>query len=234
MCVGFFLYFCSALAKCLEQKGASFTVRGSLPFPKSVLILGRSFLKGRPFCFIAIKTVESFPVSPQSKSSDIETGIFARRFNLYAVHIVKGNDFVRNFAPNFDFALKLQHRYIMKKLFSFLLILFVGFTVYAAEPDSLLLASNSSSEPIDKEHCTCKGIPLYGKVKVVSSGADFKVQVVDTWEDLDVVVVTEWADSCGKWKFVDEKTSWYDFTIEYVSSWPDFKVKFVNTWAGTK
>ena len=123
----------------------------------------------------------------------------------------------------------------MKKLVSLLFVLFAVASVYAAEPDSLLLAGDSFRNPtFNKDDCTCEGKKLYGKVKVVNSGADFKVQVVDTWEDLDVKIVTEWADSCGEWKFVDEKSSWYDFTIEYVSSYPDFKVKFVNTWAGTK
>ena len=123
----------------------------------------------------------------------------------------------------------------MKKSLSLLFDLFVIGSVYAAEPDSLLLVEKSFRNPtFDKDNCTCKGKNLYGKVKVVSSGADFRVQVVDTWEDIDVKVVNEWADSCGKWKFVDENSSWYDFTIEYVSSYPDFKIKFVNTWAGTK
>ena len=120
----------------------------------------------------------------------------------------------------------------MKKLVSLLFVLFAVAFVYAAEPDSLLLAGDSFRNPtFNKDDCTCEGKRLYGKVKVVNSGADFKVQVVDTWEDLDVKIVTEWADSCGEWKFVD---TWYDFTIEYVSSYPDFKVKFVDTWAGTK
>lgn len=123
----------------------------------------------------------------------------------------------------------------MKKILSVLFVMSAMVSANAIEPDSLLIAGNSYRNPsFNKEDCTCEGKRLYGKVKVVSSGADFKVQVVDTWQDLDVKVVTEWADSCGKWKFVDENTSWYDFSIEYVSSYPDFKVKFVNTWAGTK
>ena len=113
----------------------------------------------------------------------------------------------------------------MKKLFSFLFVWLVGFSVYAAEPDSLLLASNSSSEPIDKEHCTCKGIPLYGNVKVVDYAADFNVKVVDYAADLDVKIVDCCADSCGEWKFVEYAP---DFTIKFVEYAPDFEIKLVE------
>ena len=56
----------------------------------------------------------------------INRQIFARCFNLYAVCIVKGNEFIRTFAADFNFALEVQHRksYIMKKLLSFLFVLF--------------------------------------------------------------------------------------------------------------
>lgn len=113
----------------------------------------------------------------------------------------------------------------MKKLFSFLFVLLVGFSVYAAEPDSLLLASNSSSEPIDKEHCTCKGIPLYGRVEVKSCCADFKVEVVDCCADLNVEKVSCCADSCGEWEFVD---CCGDFSIEFVDCCGDFKIEIVD------
>ena len=39
---------------------------------------------------------------------------------------------------------------------------------------------------IDKNTCSCKGIPLNGKVKVVEHFADFKVSIVNSFPDIDV------------------------------------------------
>ena len=58
----------------------------------------------------------------------------------------------------------------MKKLLSFLFVLFVLGSVYAAEPDSLLLVDNSFRNPINEENCSFKDIPLHGNVKVVVTG----------------------------------------------------------------
>ena len=39
----------------------------------------------------------------------------------------------------------------------------------------------------DKENCTCKGIPLYGKVKVMdNSFADFDVRITNGFPDLSI------------------------------------------------
>ena len=115
----------------------------------------------------------------------------------------------------------------MKRLiFSFLIVL-LGSFLYAAEPDSVFASTN----PINKDSCTCKGIKLYGKVKIVSSGADLKVKVVDNWQDISVKVVDNWADECGEWKFVD---NWPDFTIQFVDNWEDLKVRFVDNWPGMR
>ena len=115
----------------------------------------------------------------------------------------------------------------MKRLiFSFLIVL-LGSFLYAAEPDSVFVNSN----PINKDSCTCKGIKLYGKVKIVSSGADLKVKVVDNWQDISVKVVDNWADECGEWKFVD---NWPDFTIQFVDNWEDLMVRFVDNWPGMR
>ena len=119
----------------------------------------------------------------------------------------------------------------MKKLVSLLFVLFALASVYAAEPDSLLLAGNSASRPIDRDYCTCKGKKLYGKVKVVNSGADFDVRVVDSFADLDVKVVSSSADECGEWEFVD---SFPDFTIRFVDSFSDFDIRFVGSFPGVR
>lgn len=119
----------------------------------------------------------------------------------------------------------------MKKLLSFLFVLFVLGSVYAAEPDSLLFAGNSASEPIDKENCTCKGKKLYGKVQVVESFADFDVRVVESFADLDVTAVSSFADECGEWEFVDSSP---DFTVRFVDSFSDFDIRFVNSFPGVR
>ena len=115
----------------------------------------------------------------------------------------------------------------MKRLiFSFLIVLF-GSLLYAAEPDSVALDSN----PIDRETCTCKGIPLYGKVRVVDISPDFKVEIVDIGADILVERVDIGASSCGKWEFVDIGE---DFTVEFVTIGGDFKVEFVDVSPGIR
>ena len=119
--------------------------------------------------------------------------------------------------------------YNMKKLLSLLFVLFAVVSVYAAEPDSLLLAGKSASEPINKGNCTCKGIPLYGRVEVVTSGADFKVEVVTIGADLQVEPVTIGANRCGQWEFV---TIGADFKVEFVTIGADFKIEYVTIGPG--
>ena len=124
----------------------------------------------------------------------------------------------------------LINPYIMKKLLSFLFVLFGLGSVYAAEPDSLLLVENSFRNPtFDKDNCTCKGIPLYGKVEVVTSGADFKVEVVTIGADLQVEPVTIGANRCGQWEFV---TIGADFKVEFVTIGADFKIEYVTIGPG--
>ena len=115
----------------------------------------------------------------------------------------------------------------MKRLiFSFLIVLFGSF-LYAAEPDSVFVSSN----PINRDSCTCKGIPLHGNVKIVDSFADFDVRIVNSFPDLDVKVVESFPDDCGEWKFVE---SFPDFTIRIVDSFSDFDIRFVDSFPGVR
>ncbi len=91
-----------------------------------------------------------------------------------------------------------------------------------------VLAVNNSN--FNKEDCTCNGIPLKGKVKIVTSYADFEVKVVDSYADMKVKTVSSYPDNCGEWEFVD---SYPDFTIKFVDSYPDFTIKFVDSYPGT-
>jgi hypothetical protein len=77
-----------------------------------------------------------------------------------------------------------------------------------------LMAFTSSDNPVNKE-CKCKDIPLFGKVRIVTSLATFKVKVVEYLPDLNVQVVESLPQSCGQWQFV---SSLEDFTIMYVDA----------------
>ena len=75
------------------------------------------------------------------------------------------------------------------------------------------------------------GKRLYGRVRVVSSMADFKVEVVSSGADLKVEQVNMFSDSCGKWEFAD---MFSDFTVEFVNVNSDFKIEFVNMFPGVQ
>ena len=122
----------------------------------------------------------------------------------------------------------------MKKLFLLLTCLILTSTTFAITPDTLVNNAETKANPIDKETCTCKGIPLYGTVRVVDNmWADFRVKIDDSWPDIKVRMVTSFPSKCGEWKFTE--SSFADFTIRFVSSGEDFKVKFVdNIWIGVQ
>jgi hypothetical protein len=93
-----------------------------------------------------------------------------------------------------------------------------------------LFANISLVSSDDKiKDCQYKDIPLYGKVKFVSSFPDFKVKIVNSFPDLKVKYVDSFPDSCGKWKIVE---SFPDFTIQIVESFPDFTIKVVESFPG--
>ncbi len=118
--------------------------------------------------------------------------------------------------------LKFQQNFtVMKSIWLSLLIPFMF----------LSISDRNINPTFDKANCTCKGIPLYGNVKVVESFADFDVKVVEAFPDIEVKVVEAFPDACGKWKFVD---AFPDFTIRYVDAFPDFTVRYVEAFPGTK
>jgi hypothetical protein len=90
---------------------------------------------------------------------------------------------------------------------------------------------DTKKKPFNADNCTCKDIPLKGKVKVVTSFPDFKVKIVKSFPDLKVKTVTAFPNEYGQWQFVE---SFPDFTIQYVTSSPDFTIKFVESFPGTK
>ena len=108
-------------------------------------------------------------------------------------------------------------------LFSFLIPFMTLFT----PADSTII----DTDPIfDKENCTCKEIPLYGKVRVIDYPyADFEVKIVEGFPDINVQKVEVAASECCQWQFVEYGE---DFTIQYVDVFPDFSIRFVTVFPG--
>ena len=110
-----------------------------------------------------------------------------------------------------------------------ILICFVLFFILTAQTTEN--RDKTLKNPFNAGNCTCKGIPLMGKVKIVNAFPDFKVKIVNAFPDLKVKTVTAFPDKCGKWQFVE---SFPDFTIQFVEAFPDFTIQFVENFPGTK
>jgi len=112
----------------------------------------------------------------------------------------------------------------MKRLSVFLFFLSV-FTFFLSAEDVT----------IDRQDCQVikgdKTYPLYGKVKIVEYGEDFKVELVEYGEDLDVKVVEYGADDCGEVKLVEYGQ---DVKVRVVEYNADLKVKIVKYSPGLK
>jgi len=91
------------------------------------------------------------------------------------------------------------------------------------------VSSNSVSKGNRNTDCSFKGIPLYGKVQIVTAFPDIKVQVVTAFPDLKVQKVSAFPDHCGQWQFVD---AFPDFKIQFVEAFPDLKIQFVEAFPG--
>ena len=82
----------------------------------------------------------------------------------------------------------------------------------------------------DPEACTFNGIPMWGRVQVVSFFADVRIQEVDFFPDLRVQLVDLFPNSCGQWQQVD---LFPDFTVEIVDFFPDLRIQYVDFFPGT-
>ena len=78
-------------------------------------------------------------------------------------------------------------------------------------------------------NCTYKGVPLYGRVKIVDGFEDFRVRRVSAFEDLRVKEVTSFPNSCGRWQYVE---TFPDFRVKFVDSFEDFSIRSVNSFEG--
>ena len=70
-----------------------------------------------------------------------------------------------------------------------------------------------------------RGCHLYGKIKIVEYGEDYKVKFVDYGEDLKIKYVDYGEDEQGKWKLVDYGEN---YKIKIVDYGEDYKVKDVD------
>jgi hypothetical protein len=88
---------------------------------------------------------------------------------------------------------------------------------------ALCFIFSASGDPV--KDCRYKGIPLYGRVKIVTHHADFDIRIVENHADLHVKRVKDHPDECGLWQFVEDHP---DFTVRIVEHHPDFTVKYVS------
>ena len=72
---------------------------------------------------------------------------------------------------------------------------------------------------------------LYGKIRVVGIGEDYKVRSVGIGEDLRVRVVDLGANSPGLWEFVDIGE---DYKVRFVDIGEDITVRFVGIGEGPR
>jgi len=78
---------------------------------------------------------------------------------------------------------------------------------------------------------TQTGCHVFGKIKFVDFGEDYKVKFVDFGEDLNVKIVDFGEKTVGKWKYVSFGE---DFKVKIVDFGEDFKVKIVDFGYGCK
>lgn len=91
-----------------------------------------------------------------------------------------------------------------------------------------VLSMTAAASPVGAD-CTYKGIPLKGRVQVVTAFGDIKVKVVDHFPDLKVQSVKSFPTNCGQWQFVK---SFPDIKVEFVKVNPDFTIKLVDVFPG--
>lgn len=91
------------------------------------------------------------------------------------------------------------------------------------------ICNASNQIAIDKQDCQIikgeKTFPLYGDVKIVESGEDFRVELVEYSADLEVKIVDYNADRCGEIHLVEYGA---DAKVRVVENNGDIKVKIVK------
>ena len=87
---------------------------------------------------------------------------------------------------------------------------------------SSFISDNDEPETEIEGNTACE---VYGKIKFVDYGEDYKVKKVDYGEDVKIKWVDYGEDDKGKWKEVDYGE---DHKIKWVDYGEDFKIKIVD------
>ncbi len=90
-------------------------------------------------------------------------------------------------------------------------------------------ATSSAQTSVGWSGCSFNGVPMFGRVKAVSVGAQFKIRLVGSKAALKVKGVTRPAKSCGEWQFVSAAPA---FTVEIVRTGEDFTVSLGGSQPG--
>jgi predicted RNA-binding protein with TRAM domain len=104
------------------------------------------------------------------------------------------------------------------KAFTMLLLLAIGIVGFSS-----FVSSPKASDVILIEDG--KACHVYGKIKFVEYGEDYKVKIVDYGEDLKIKYVDYGEDKEGKWKTVEYGEKYKIKIVEYGE---DFKMKEVD------
>ena len=113
----------------------------------------------------------------------------------------------------------------MNSLFVPLIVL--QFSIFINSSETIIYLNGEYSESI----LISKGCDVYGRIRLVNSGEDFRVRIVDSGEDVRVRYVNSGANSKGRWRIV---SSGEDFRIRIVNSGEDFRIRKVNSGEGGK
>jgi len=100
--------------------------------------------------------------------------------------------------------------------------LLIGATMLALGIIGLTSFQQDSTDSKTKGNTACE---VYGEIKIVDYGEDYKVKIVDYGEDVKVKWVDYGADDKGEWKEVDYGE---DFKIKWVDYGEDFSIKEVD------
>ena len=90
---------------------------------------------------------------------------------------------------------------------------------------SFLLVAFAFAHTANPYERKAKAAKVHGKIKFVTSCADYDVKVDPVYADLDVKICEVFANSPGEWIIVN---SGEDFRIRIVQSFEDFSIRFVD------
>ena len=87
------------------------------------------------------------------------------------------------------------------------------------------ISNSNSSSTVEFDSGQPKGCHIFGKIKFVQFGGDYKVKMVGMSPNLKVKYVSYGASTQGNWQIVDFGE---DYKIELVQAGEDFSVQIVD------